>query len=360
MNITIVGAGNIGTQFAVHCAAKGHKVIIYTNNYLKINKELYIVDEKEEIINKGKISAATNDKELAFGNSDLIFITLPAFCMKNFANEIYSFIKENAYIGLIPGTGGGECAFYKFLDKGCTIFGLQRVPSVARLLEYGKAVKAVGYRNELHIATIPNLKINIIRDIIENIFDIKCTELPCYLNITLTPSNPILHTSRLYSLFKDYKADATYKEIPLFYQDWNNETSEILLKCDEEVQKICKKLSMFDLSYVKSLKIHYESDTPEALTKKIKSIKGFQGIETPNIKLNEKMYKPDFTSRYFTADFPYGIFIYKEIANFLCMQTPYIDKIIDWYKKLRIVGDEFKYADYKINNLEQFIEFYKN
>lgn len=29
MKITIVGAGNVGTQFAVHCAEKRHDVIIY-------------------------------------------------------------------------------------------------------------------------------------------------------------------------------------------------------------------------------------------------------------------------------------------------------------------------------------------
>ena len=32
MNITIVGAGNIGTQIAVHAAAKGHSVTIFTKN----------------------------------------------------------------------------------------------------------------------------------------------------------------------------------------------------------------------------------------------------------------------------------------------------------------------------------------
>lgn len=33
--ITIVGAGNIGTQAAVHCARKGHRVKIFTPNYKK-------------------------------------------------------------------------------------------------------------------------------------------------------------------------------------------------------------------------------------------------------------------------------------------------------------------------------------
>ena len=33
MYITIVGAGNIGTQFAVHCGMKGHDVTFYTKNF---------------------------------------------------------------------------------------------------------------------------------------------------------------------------------------------------------------------------------------------------------------------------------------------------------------------------------------
>ena len=31
MNVTIVGAGNVGTQFATHCAEKGNKVTIYSS-----------------------------------------------------------------------------------------------------------------------------------------------------------------------------------------------------------------------------------------------------------------------------------------------------------------------------------------
>lgn len=37
MNITIVGAGNVGTQIAVHAAEKGNKVLMYTDPN-RINK----------------------------------------------------------------------------------------------------------------------------------------------------------------------------------------------------------------------------------------------------------------------------------------------------------------------------------
>lgn len=355
MKITIVGAGNIGTQFAVHCAQKGHEVTIYTSNCEKIQNKLFIVDENNQIVKQGEIRRATNDLKLAFDEAELIFITIPSFAMETLAQKIFPYVK-NAYIGLIPGTGGGECCFAKFIEKNCTIFGLQRVPSVARLVEYGKSVKAIGYRDCLKIATIP--KTRKIDKIVEDIFDIPCDILPNYLNITLTPSNPILHTTRLYSLFKNFN-QSPYDYVPLFYEEWSDETSEILFKCDDEHQNICQKLSMFDLSGVKSLKIHYESDTPQKLTQKIRSIQGFKGLKSPTIEQDGK-YIPDFNSRYFTADFPYGLSIIKQIANFVDVETKNIDIVLNWYKTKQPTIKEFNYSNYNINNLKEFIEFYNN
>ena len=42
------------------------------------------------------------------------------------------------------------------LKNGATVFGVQRVPSVARLTEYGNTVKAIGYRDEMFVAAIPH------------------------------------------------------------------------------------------------------------------------------------------------------------------------------------------------------------
>ena len=50
MNITIVGAGNIGTQFAAHCAENGHKVVVYGSKPEKINKLLGTDISEDEMI----------------------------------------------------------------------------------------------------------------------------------------------------------------------------------------------------------------------------------------------------------------------------------------------------------------------
>lgn len=357
MHITVVGAGNVGTQFAAHCAEKGHKVIVYGSKPEKINKVLTVINEDDEVIHQGSIDKATSDVKEAFLNAELIFVCMPATMMKENAEKIEPFAKSGMKICLVPGTGGGECAFKGCIKKGATVFGVQRVPSVARLVEYGKTVRAVGYRNELFVAAIPNAKTGECCEIVQDIFDMKTSLLPNYLNITLTPSNPILHTTRLRNLYGDWHEGVVYDSVPLFYEDWNNATSELLIKCDDEVQKLCRKLDKFDLSYVKSLRIHYESPTAEAMTKKISSIPGFKGLTSPTVKV-EGGYIPDFDSRYFTADFSYGLTILMQIAEFVGSEAPNMKETLYWYYGLVGRRDEYQFSDYDINTFEDFVDFY--
>lgn len=358
MNITIVGAGNIGTQLAVHSASTGHAVTVFTSKYDKISKELRIVDDNNDVVLSGTIANATDNAHEAFSKADLVFVTVPSFLMRRFADIIIPNIKCGAKICLVPGTGGGEFAFKEALEKECTVFGLQRVPSVARLTEYGKSVCATGYRSRLFTAAIPSGKAPECAKLISDIVGIECVAMPSYLNVTLTPSNPILHTARLKTVFKDYKEGMFYEKIPLFYEEWSLESSELLLKCDAEVQNICKALGEFDLSYVKSLKEHYESDTPEALTKKITSINSLKGLTTPSVS-TPNGFLPDFSSRYFTADFSYGLIILIQIADFLKVNSDNMKETMAWYNTVTDNENVFDFKNYGIYSAEDFADFYK-
>ena len=270
MRITVVGGGNVGTQFMVHCAAKGHDVIAYTSDPSVFSKHLNIVDENGVTTLEGDISLATNDPGKAFGDAELIMITLPSNLMKGIAQKVYEHAPASAVIGVVPGNGGSECAFENCIEKGNVFFALERVPAIARLVQKGHTVKSTGYRSELHVAAIPSSKAEACAAIIESIYDKPCRVIPNFLNLTMTPSNPILHTTRLRTIFKDYEPGVVYERLPLFYEEWSDESSELLIKCDEEVQQICHALPEFRLEFVKSLRIHYESPTVEAMTAKIK------------------------------------------------------------------------------------------
>ena len=66
MNITVVGGGNIGTQFAVHCAEKGHPVTMFTSGPEHFSQHLTIVDQDGSVLHEGDICCATSDPQKAF------------------------------------------------------------------------------------------------------------------------------------------------------------------------------------------------------------------------------------------------------------------------------------------------------
>lgn len=254
--------------------------------------------------------------------------------------------------------GGRECIFRKCLEQGNIFFGIERVPAIARLVVKGKTVKCTGYKKELHVASIPSYEVDKCCDFVEGIFNIPCKSIPNYLNLTLTPSNPILHTTRLRTIFKDYHNGVVYPSLPLFYEEWDEESSELLLECDDEVQSICKALMEFQLSYVKSLREHYESPTIEAMTKKISSIEPFKGLKTPAIAIDGG-FIPDLNSRYFTEDFSYGLTIIKQVAEFASVVTPHIDETLSWYHNISPIHNEFLFSKYGIVNRTNFENYYR-
>lgn len=48
----------------------------------------------------------------------------------------------------------------------------------------------------------------------------------------------------------------------------------------------------------------------------------------------EKGYVPDFNSRYFKEDFPYGLCIIKSFCEIVELNTPMIDEILLWYEAI--------------------------
>ena len=78
MNITIVGGGNVGTQFAVHCAEKGNEVTVFTSKPDCYDGHLCIVDDNGFVTHEGNIVLATSDPKHAFNNAELVIVTMPA------------------------------------------------------------------------------------------------------------------------------------------------------------------------------------------------------------------------------------------------------------------------------------------
>ena len=354
MKMCVIGGGNIGTLMAAELAAKGHEVTIYSSKPQLFAGEITVFDQEENMICKGVMANITHDLSKAVMGAEYIWITLPSWMFAAISKQLEPYIVPDQKIGIIPGSGGAEFAFSNIIKKGAVLFGFQRVHSIARLKEYGKSVYMLGRKEELQIAAIPKNQTSVIAKDIALFFEMKTVELPNYLSVTLTPSNPILHTSRLYSMFKNYNQGVVYSRDTLFYEEWDDAASHELFLCDEELQKLCAIIPL-ELTTVKSLLEHYESYTEEAMTAKIKSIKAFKGMLTPMIK-KDNGYIPDFNSRYFTADFAFGLKIIKDIASIFAVDTTNIDKMWLWFKKIAD-REQIPYFDLKMSQKE-FLDLY--
>ena len=354
--IAVIGGGNIGTQVACVCAIKGYTVNVNSSKPELYNGTLEIVDENNNV-SKGNINLVTSSMRQTIEGCQIIFVTHPAFRLKEIANQMLPYIKKDMNIGVLPGTGGAEYAFRECIKKGATLFGLQRVPSVARLEQYGRRVRCEGLRSELFLASIPNSSATDLAEFMSDLWGIPCHILPNYLSVTLTPSNPILHTTRLRTLFSDYYEGKVYERNPLFYGEWSDDSSELLISCDSELQKMLKIMNKLDLNDVKSLKLHYESDTVEAMTAKLRSIKSLHNLLSP-MKYVGGGWIPDFSSRYFTADFPYGLAIIEELAEILNYDAPNIRETMDWYRKVTGDTNKLNLKDYGINDIEDIYDLY--
>lgn len=331
MRITIVGGGNIGTLMAAELAAKGHEITVFTSNPGIWRKRIAVMDRSDKLLLSGELQNITADMEAAVRGAEMVWITVPAQLFEETAGKLCPFIKKGQYVGVVPGSGGAEFAFRGVIEKGGILFGLQRVHSIARLKERGSSVYMLGRKKELKLGAIPASESIAIAESVEQLFDIPCIPLANYLSVTLTPSNPILHTARLYAMFENYREGTVYPCNFLFYEEWDDASSEMLIACDRELQLLCDAIPM-DLSAVESLCEYYESRTVSAMTQKIRSIQAFKGITSP-MKPVEGGWIPDFESRYFTADFSYGLKIIKDLAAVYGVRTPNIDKIWAWYTK---------------------------
>lgn len=373
--ICVIGGGNIGTSLAGWLAylKKGNQVYLHSSKPEKFEESGVIVvkDYENDTEYVGAVDCVTSSYEEAVSDADILFITLPHFLTDDLFINIKDYVKPGAYIGMIPGFGGVEFFYKKYFDPSVNpLFGFQRVPFTGRVIEYGKSSCIKSWKSAMQVATIPASRLDEICDEISDVSDFICERCPNYLNVTMTPSNPLLHTARLFDFFEHYDKDHVFEEDHLLYVEWTDHASEYMIGADNELHEMFKYLPEIDFSTVKPLTEHYESVTPRAMTEKLASIVAFKGTHIPLTQV-ENGYVAKLGARMFIEDFPFGLCIIKGFCEIFNMKTPYIDEQLKWYSNYMGLnwynGDEFNGDDldktgipqnYGINTKQDIIDFY--
>lgn len=357
MKISIIGGGNIGTLLAAEFSKKGYETYIFSSKN-NGEKKIEVYNNNDEFLFTSNMIKITDNLEEAVNNSKFVFVTYPPELFEKLAIDLDNKLTKNTFLGIIPGSGGCEFIFNNLVNQGIILFGFQRVHSIARIKEAGKSVYMLGRKEFINVSVFNSDKTDYIKSFLETSLEMPCNILENYLAITLNPSNQVLHTSRLCCLFKDYNLEKTYPENILFYETWDDESSELLIECDQELQELCEKIP-FDLRDVKSLKEHYESFTVPDMTHKISSIPAFKGLTSPMVQNDDGLWVPDFKSRYFSSDFPYGLKVIIEIAKIYDVPTKYLNYVWDWFTELVNPPECFILKRYNINSKEEFERYYK-
>ena len=326
MNICICGGGNLGHVCAGFLANRGHQVSILTTKPSRWGKSIEITAPDDTFV--GELAAVTSEPAEVIPQVEMVLICLPGFAIHDELEKIKLHISKDTIVGTIVSSTGFFFEAFKVLPSDITLFGFQRVPFISRTIEYGHLAELKGYKETLSVAIEQTESKEPIRQQLERLFEKPVTLLDSHYEVSLSNSNPLLHPSRLYTMWKDWRPGITYPRNPQFYAEWTLEASVLLIQMDEEFQNLLKILGLKP-GCIPTVLDYYESTDAESLTHKLQTIKAFQGIYSPMKEVPDG-FIPDFTSRYFTEDFPYGMRFIIETAQKHHANIPTIENVYRW------------------------------
>ncbi len=327
MIICVCGGGALGTVCAgVFSSMEGMVVNLYTQHPQKWNRTVCVADLNNNIF-QGDLNLISDDPEKVIKGCDIVLLCLPGYLIEETLVKIKPYLERETIIGSIVSSTGFFFMAHDILSVKTKLFGFQRVPFISRVGKYGREASLLGYKNVLNVAIENVEEVVMFKKLLESLFLTPVNILNNYYEASLTNSNPILHTGRLYSMWHYWNGEA-YSNCSYFYKDWDDESSKLILAMDDEFLELLSKLPI-EKGRIPSLLDYYEVTDKSSLTKKISSIEAFKGILSPMIRI-EAGWIPDFRSRYFIEDFPFGLRFIKDLAVQCKISTPVIDEVYNW------------------------------
>lgn len=326
MRICICGGGSLGTVCGAVFASQGNDVTLLTGHPSEWSHNISAIDPDGKTF-EGSLAGISDLPEKVAHDADIILLCVPGYLIEDTLSKIKPVIRPGAIIGSVVSSTGFFFFAHKILPPSTPLFGFQRVPFIARTQAYGKSAFLLGYKKNITVALENIPEKNSFLSLLSQLFITPVDLAANYLEVSLTNSNPILHTGRLYAMWRESNG-TPFVTAPLFYADWTDLSSEYIIKMDKEFQSLLRKLEI-PKDAIPTLLDYYESKDPKSLTKKIRSIPAFKNIKSPLVKTPEGWIL-DSSSRYFTEDFPFGLKFIKELADANYVEIPMIEEIYKW------------------------------
>lgn len=297
-----------------------------------------------------RLDRVTSDAKAAVEDADIVIITVPAHARPQTLKAIAPHLSASkpVFVGAIPGFCGFDWLAEATLPDrpNVVIWGMKDVPHTAFELTPGRSIKMGGGKSQLYVATHAResqASSQQLEEILTRLYGPCVTMLDHYLEITLTPGNPIMHSSVIYGLIGPY--GQWHRKIFPQRMCWWTECPELgayfLERMDQESQDLCAVISQrlgIDLSSVKSLK----QEIVEAYGEQIRDQSSMLSILRTNQAYNDILapmvpaagnragYVIERESRAFNEDVAYGLVLLVEMAKRFDLKVPYIEEVLQW------------------------------
>ncbi|MGK9418305.1 NAD/NADP octopine/nopaline dehydrogenase family protein [Pseudomonas cedrina] len=297
-----------------------------------------------------RLDRVTADAKAAIEDADIVIITVPAHVRPQTLQAIVPHLSASkpVYIGAIPGFCGFDWLAEAALPDrpNLVIWGMKDVPHTAFELTPGRSIKMGGGKSQLYVA--PHSRESQasrqqLQGILTRLYGPCVRMLDHYLEITLTPGNPIMHSSVIYGLIGPY--GQWHRKIFPQRMCWWSECPELgayfLERMDQESQALCAVISQrlgIDLSSVKSLKQEIVEAYGEQIRDQssmlsiLRTNQAYNNILAPMVPAadNRAGYVIERESRAFNEDVAYGLVLLVEMARRFDLKVPYIEEVLQW------------------------------
>jgi hypothetical protein len=222
---------------------------------------------------------------------------------------------------------------------------MKDVPHTAYDLHPGISIRMGGAKSTLYIGTHgreSEAERLALLELLQRLYTSPVELLAHYLEITLTPGNPIMHPSVVYGLIGPYGQwhNRTFSSPICWWTDCPELGAYFLERSDQESQALCKAVEQrldVDLSSVKPLKQEimeaYEDQIRDSSTmlSVLRTNQAYDSIVAPLVPaIDGKGYVIDKESRAFHEDVAYGLALLVKMARRLNVRVPHLEEIFQW------------------------------
>ena len=354
-NVAICGGGRTGHLSAVLFKQRpGVRVSLLTSRQEMIDQHRNSEAGIAAVLPDGKtlsarLDAVSSEPADILGDADVVIITVPAQVRPQLLRSIASSLPADkpVYVGAIPGFCGFDWLAEKALATrpNAIIWGMKDVPHTAYDLQPGVSVKMGGAKSTLYVGTHVRECEQARRTLLTHLQRLYASPVELlghYLEITLTPGNPIMHPSVIYGLIGPYGQwhNKTFSSPICWWTDCTELGAYFLERSDEESQMLCKALEQrlgVDLSSVKPLKQEiieaYEDQIRDhgTMLSVLRTNQAYDSIQAPLVPAEDRTGSVINTAnRDFHEDVAYGLALLIEMAKRLNMKLPHIEEIFNW------------------------------